>query len=243
MDAIFQTTGQALHVAYLMLSLPATQKNAMRTALIQAMEFSPRLSHGQAEWLDQLRGTPSSTVNFGGLSMLEVRGQCSLITSAVKTRLPTAERGAILARFGVGKEKEDGVKLLMRYARRACGIDAYGPVYTIAARHYVSKVRREGLSLRAIADAYGLSKHAVDAAARWMASHFASLEMMAMKRLQAVFLADGLVEQVEEFGPLPEAPKPRARIHRTKPNKPKLQVQCGTGDRARPERCERVGRI
>lgn len=221
MDAVFQTTGQALHLSYLMLSLPATEKNAMRIALIQAMEFTPKLNFRQSLWLDQLRGTPSDTVNFGGLTMLEVRGQCSIVTSAVNSRLPTAERGAILARFGVGEEKGEGVKLLMRYARRSCGIEAFGPVYLLAARHYIPKVRREGLSLRAIADKHGLTKHAVDTAARWMAKHFASLETQAMQRLQAIFLADGLVEQAEEFRPLPASPERRKTIRRAKPIKPK----------------------
>ncbi|GAQ30232.1 hypothetical protein SAMD00023378_3915 [Ralstonia sp. NT80] len=221
MDAVFQTTGQALHLSYLMLSLPATEKNAMRIALIQAMEFTPKLNYRQSQWLDQLRGTPSDTVNFGGLTMLEVRGQCSIVTSAVNSRLPTAERGAILARFGVGEEKAEGVKLLMRYARRACGIDAYGPVYLLAARHYVPKVRREGLSLRAIADKHGLTKHAVETAALWMAKHFASLEVMAMQRLQTVFMADGLVEEAEDFRPLPKASAPRKANLRAKVRKPK----------------------
>jgi len=223
LDAVFQTTGQALHLSYLMLSLPATEKNAMRLALIQAMEFTPKLNYRQAQWLDQLRGTPSDTVNFGGLTMLEVRGQCSIVTSAVNSRLPTAERGAILARFGVGEEKGEGVKLLMRYARRSCGIEAFGPVYLLAARHYISKVRREGLSLRAIADKHGLTKHAVETAALWMAKHFASLEQQAMQRLQAVFLADGLVEEAEEFRPLPKAkalraPRQRVRSIKAKPS-------------------------
>lgn len=220
-NAVFQTTGQALHLSYLMLSLPATEKNAMRIALIQAMEFTPKLNYRQAQWLDQLRGTPSGTVDFGGLTMLEVRGQCSIVTSAVNSRLPTAERGAILARFGVGEEKAEGVKLLMRYARRACGIDAFGPVYLIAARHYIPKVRREGLSLRAIADKHGLTKHAVETAALWMAKHFASLEMLAMQRLQAVFLADGLVSEAEEFRQLPKAPGPRRLNQRVKTAKAK----------------------
>jgi len=221
LDAVFQTTGQALHLSYLMLSLPATEKNAMRIALIQAMEFTPKLNYRQSQWLDQLRGTPSDTVNFGGLTMLEVRGQCSIVTSAVNSRLPTAERGAILARFGVGEEKGEGVKLLMRYARRSCGIEAFGAVYLLAARHYIPKVRREGLSLRAIADKHGLTKHAVDTAARWMAKHFASLETQAMQRLQTIFLADGLVEQAEEFRPLPASPERRKAIRRAKPLKAK----------------------
>ncbi|MGA4275593.1 hypothetical protein ACI2VH_02845 [Ralstonia nicotianae] len=219
-----------MHLSYLMLSLPATEKNAMRVALIRAMEFTPRLNSRQSQWLDQLRGTPSGTVDFGGLTMMEVRGQCSIVTSAVNSRLPTAERGAILARFGVGEQKAEGVKLLMRYARRSCGIEAFGPVYLLAARHYLPKARREGLSLRAIADKHGLSKRAAETAARWMAQHFASLELLGMQRLQAVFLADGLVEEAEDFRPvpLPKAPRPlrqRVKSQKAKPGAAREAVE------------------
>ncbi|MGT2495028.1 hypothetical protein ACU4GD_43270 [Cupriavidus basilensis] len=110
---------------------------------------------------------------------------------------------------------------LVRYARRSCGIDAFGPVYELAARNYLSKTKREGLSLRAIADKHGLTKHAVDTVSRWMSKHFASLELLAMQRLQAVFLADGLVEEVEDFRPLPQMTLPRPPSRRAKSRKPK----------------------
>jgi len=111
--------------------------------------------------------------------------------------LPTASR------------RGEGIQSLVRYCRRNCGISAFAPVYLLVARHYAPKVRREGLSLRDIAEKHGLTKHAVDSAARWMAKHFASLELLAMQRLQAVFLADGLVEEAEDLGTLPAAPTPR----------------------------------
>jgi len=114
-----------------------------------------------------------------------------------------------LARFAYGEQKGEGIQSLVRYCRRNCGISAFAPVYLLVARHYAPKVRREGLSLRDIAEKHGLTKHAVDSAARWMAKHFASLELLAMQRLQAVFLADGLVEEAEDLGTLPAAPTPR----------------------------------
>lgn len=213
-DAVFKTTGQALHASYLILSEPAIEKSAFRAALIRAMEATPKLTARQGEWLDQLRGTPSGRVNFEGLTMLEIRGQCCLVTSAVDSRLPTTERGAILSRFGRGGLEREGYQALVRFSRRSCGISAFAPVYVLIARHYAPKVRKEGLALRAIAEKYGLTKHAVDTAARWMASHFAALELLAMQRLQAVFLADGLVEEAEDLGTLPAAPVPRAASRR-----------------------------
>ncbi|WP_157128609.1 hypothetical protein [Cupriavidus sp. USMAA2-4] len=214
MDAVFKTTGQALHASYLILSEPAIEKSAFRAALIRAMEATPKLTARQGEWLDQLRGTPSGRVNFEGLTMLEIRGQCCLVTSAVDSRLPTAERGVILARFAYGEQKGEGIQALVRFCRRSCGISAFAPVYLLIARHYAPKVRKEGLSLRDIAEKHGLSKRAVDTAARWMASHFAALELLAMQRLQAVFLADGLVEMAEDLGTLPAAPAPRSPSRR-----------------------------
>lgn len=213
-NAVFKTTGQALHASYLILSQPAMEKGAFRAALIRAMEATPKLTARQSEWLDQLRGSPSGSVNFEGLSMMEVRAQCSMVTSAVNSRLPTAERGVILARFAVGGQKGEGVQALVRHCRRSCGINAFAPVYLLVARHYATKAQREGLSLRAIADKHGVSKHAAETAARWIAKHIGALELLAMQRLQAIFLADGLVEEAEDFGPLPAAPRRRAPSQR-----------------------------
>ena len=98
MEAIFSSTGQAVHVAFMVMSQPAMQDAPLRKALIRAME-SIRLDGQQHDWLAQLRGAPSESVNFGGLNGDEVRAQCVMITQAVK-HLPRAEMWTLQAKYG-----------------------------------------------------------------------------------------------------------------------------------------------
>jgi hypothetical protein len=97
-QTIFANTGQAVHVAFMVMSQPAMQPAPLRKALIRAME-SIRLETHQHEWLQQLRGAPSETINFGGLSGDEVRAQCAMITQAVK-QLPAPEMWVLQAKYG-----------------------------------------------------------------------------------------------------------------------------------------------
>lgn len=99
MEPIFEDAGQAVHVSFLVMSQPARQDAPFRKALIRSME-SINLSTQQRHWLDQLRGEPSGTVNFGGLDMNEVRAQCVMIMQAVATKLPDPERWVLLAKYG-----------------------------------------------------------------------------------------------------------------------------------------------
>lgn len=225
MEAVFMTTGQAVHVSFLMLSLPAMEENQFAKALISAMESARELSKQQEVWLDRLRGQRSDTVNFGGLSMLEVRGQCSFITDAVKKRLPRYELGLMLAKYGIGDDKGSGVEALVDFSRRACGINAYAPVYKLVAGRFLPKNDREGLSYRDIGHDHNLSKDKVFRAAKWMAHHFASLELLAIERLQRSFLAHGVVEEAEELKTLPQAKEPKKPSRRANRRKPKQEAE------------------
>ena len=98
MEAIFGSTGQAVHVAFVIMSQPTVRGTLLRKALMQVME-SMQLTEQQREWLDQLRGAASETVNFAGLSDAEVRAQCAMITQAVR-HLPDAERWVLQAKYG-----------------------------------------------------------------------------------------------------------------------------------------------
>jgi len=127
MDTIFASTGQAVHVAFMVMSQPAMQAAPFRKALIRAME-SIRLEGHQREWLDQLRGAPSETVNFGGLTGDEVRAQCVMVTQAVK-HLPAAEMWTLQAIFGyvefedVGDGELTGAQLAEALERAAAEVE------------------------------------------------------------------------------------------------------------------------
>lgn len=98
-QAIFENAGQAVHVAFLIMAQEATQDAPLRKALIRVME-SIRLTSNQRNWLDELRGTPSGSVNFGGLDGNEIRAQCAMVTLAVRTILPKPEMWVLQAKFG-----------------------------------------------------------------------------------------------------------------------------------------------
>lgn len=98
-QAIFESAGQAVHVAFLIMAQDAKQDAPLRAALIRAME-SIRLSGKQRAWLDELRGAASGNINFAGLDGNEVRAQCAMVTQAVKNRLPLPEMWVLQAKFG-----------------------------------------------------------------------------------------------------------------------------------------------
>ncbi|MBB2918316.1 hypothetical protein [Cupriavidus alkaliphilus] len=200
MDAIFQYTEQALHVSFLILSQPAMADGQMRRALIRAMEGVSSLTGRQQSWLQQLRGEPGAgRIDFGGLDMLETRGQCAMVVTAVRSKLPRPEMGAVLARYAIGKEKAEGVRILAGYAKDVCGIHTYEPVFHLIARHYAPRnVKCDGMSVRDIGDKWGVNRGKVQRAAKWMATHFAALEARAVERLGAAFREHAVVSSDDE---------------------------------------------
>jgi hypothetical protein len=195
-NAIFQSTEQALHVSFLILSVPAMGENKFRQFLIQVLEQAPNLTKRQEVWLEQLRGERSGTVDFGGLSQMEVRGQCAMIVAAARDRLPSTESAALLARFGIGEDQQRGVVRLALHARRSCGL-GLKPCSKLTARHYLPRRRRDELSLRDLADEFKLTKDSVQRAALWMRKHYSAIEALAIARLDPKFKAQGVVETEE----------------------------------------------
>lgn len=98
-DWIFESACQAVHVSFLILAQEAQQDAPLRKALIWVMESTHLTTGNQRNWLEQLRGSPSDTINFGGMQMGEVRAQCVMITQAVR-KLPAPEMWALQAKFG-----------------------------------------------------------------------------------------------------------------------------------------------
>lgn len=100
-QAIFENTGQAVHVAFLIMAQPATQGMPFRLALIRILESIKLADGNQRNWLDQLRGAAGDgTVNFSGLSSDDIRAQCAMITQAVKSNLPEIEMWVLQAKYG-----------------------------------------------------------------------------------------------------------------------------------------------
>jgi hypothetical protein len=106
--AVFESTGQAIHVAYAILAQPAFHDNMTRRALMGMLTAMPFLPPRLSLWLDRLRGSPSETVHFEGLSPYDVRAQCSMVISAVRTKLPPPEMWALQAKYAGMVEAQQG---------------------------------------------------------------------------------------------------------------------------------------
>lgn len=197
MNEAFQDTRQALHVAYLILSLPPRQKATFRSMLIRVMEAVDKPTKGQEAWLNQLRG-PQREFDPDRLTMEEFRAQCAMITAAARTRLPSPEYAAVLARFAHGDEKIQGISALAVWSRKSSGITAVALLRDLAAWNYLPRTRREGTSIRELAERHKVSKDKAFRAAKWMATHFTELENMAVARLDVSFVRHGVVPPVSD---------------------------------------------
>lgn len=194
MNEAFQDTRQALHVSYLILSQPPRQRASFRGVLIRILEAIDRPTTAQERWLTQLLG-PQDDVGGERLSVEEFRAQCAMITSAARTRLPSPEYAAVLARFGHGDEKIAGIKALAVWSRKSSGLTAIGLLQDLAAWNYLPRRQREGASIRALADKHNVTKDKAFRAAKWMAARFTELENLAIARLDAGFVSHGVVAQ------------------------------------------------
>lgn len=207
--AIFHSVGQALHVAFLIMSVDAPQDSPLRKALMQMMK-DVDLTEDQAEWFEQLRGAASGTVNFSGMSPIDVRAQCALIISAVRSKLPQPEMWAVQAKFGY--MEIDGGANNRRYAFSAERIDAIkglshwlapsiNGVSSMALDCLVAKAyanhSRTSISLRDLEKSFGIARSTVDRRYKEVQEHLHKLEFKATERLRPIFESQGIVELIE----------------------------------------------
>lgn len=192
MNEAFQDTRQALHVAYLVLSLPPRQKAPFRNMLIRILEAIDRPTKAQESWLNELRG-PQGEFDPDRLTLEEFRAQCAMITDAARTRLPAPEYAAVLARFAHDNEKVAGINALAVWSRKSSGITAVALLRDLAAWNYLPRAKREGASMADIAGRHKVAKTSAFRAAKWMAARFTELENLAVARLETGFVLHGVV--------------------------------------------------
>lgn len=193
-EAIFKTTSQALHVSYLVLSMPPRQGAPFRNMLIRLLEDLDHPTHQQDVWLQQLRGAAStSTINFGGLSPDEIRAQCSMITAAVRERLPAPELFAILARYAYQRERGEGIEGLARYVTPSLTFDNQLAIQALAYGHFSPRQRERGFSYTEIASETGIHARTLRRGARVLAGVARTLEGLAIARLEPLFVKHGVV--------------------------------------------------
>ncbi|WP_234775193.1 hypothetical protein [Paraburkholderia tropica] len=217
MNAIFQSTEQALHVGFLVTSLPSRQKNAFRVALIQALEALPKLGKDQEKFLTYLRGdAPDGSINFGGLTSDEVRAQCAMVVACVRDQLPEPERYATWIRYARGipaqprtaqRAADPGVPPSMEWKRGVFGMATYlrptvnlqnrETIMALIAAHAFPNQREQEFTYQRISKHYGVPVRTLERAAFTIRKRLRGLENQAVERLKPMFERDGLVE-VEE---------------------------------------------
>lgn len=207
-EAIFQTTGQALHVAFLIMSVEARQESPLRRALLQIMGQQEELTKKQQDWMNQLIGEGSGTVNFGGLSSDEVRAQCAMVTQSVKDHLPAPEMHVIHARFipteleeldggrkryYFSQERVDAVKALSEYVKAGYSAIKLEAIDCLVAKVFVEHSKTE-ISFRDLAQSFQTNHMVYARAFPKIKATMKMLETMAINRLTPYFEATGLIE-------------------------------------------------
>lgn len=206
-EAVFENVGQAVHVSFLIMAQEAKQDAPLRAALIKAME-SVQLNGRQRCWLEQLRGTASGTINFGGLDGNEVRAQCAMVLQAVKHRLPKTEMWVLQAKYGqTDFEDVDGHRRFAFSVERIEAIkglaDWFRPMFPGLNPHAIDCMlgrlfanhKQLDITVRDLAKSFGASHMTYQRASIKMHGHVRELEQMAYSRLGPSFVADGVVEE------------------------------------------------
>ncbi len=149
-EPVFRSIEQALHVSFLLEILPVTQKSATAVALDRAKEM-----------LGIIESKEPSTVNFSGLSPIEVRGQCAMVRAMVSDHLSSEEADVIWARYS-----HAGQQIMATYRVREKIFHRLSTHHTGAANAmtrgcFVRGREKRRFSVRKIARDFGMSKSTV----------------------------------------------------------------------------------
>lgn len=185
-DPVFQSVEQALHFSFLMDVLPATTKSTMQVMIQRRAEEMGLAPKGE-------RGS----INFSGLTALEVRGQCAMVRGAVAHHLPAPEQAAVHARYGHQVAKAEGVRGMRDYCLPRLRVRGDGPTLAVCWKVYGSLLQRESLSLRRMEEEFGTPKTTISRDVAEVARAGRALEGMAVDRLRPLFEADGLVARAD----------------------------------------------
>jgi hypothetical protein len=211
-EGMFKDVTHALHVAYLVMSTEARQDCTTRAALLKMMEYAEDpLTAAQADWFEELRGVASQSLNFKGLSSDDIRAQCALIVSAVRSKLPAPEMYAMEARFtqtefedvkGVrrfafSREKAAAIQALADWLRPSVGNLPALALDCLVAKQYANH-SRTAISYRDLANSFKMSHTTFIRAGTKVKANLAALEVSAAKRLQNHFVQQGILREPEK---------------------------------------------
>ncbi|WP_443113301.1 hypothetical protein [Herbaspirillum seropedicae] len=165
-----------------------------------------QLTPGQVEWFSSLKGTPAGTIDFSGLTDDEIRAQCAMIVSAVRSKLPVAEMNVVLARYGAteyedvegrrrwsfSRERADAILALADWMRPMLVNVPPMAVDMLLARQFANHVKTK-ISVRDMAASFGCSKSTFHRASAVVREHVLQLESLARDRLHPYFVEQGVI--------------------------------------------------
>lgn len=179
--AIFQSAGQALHVAYMMEVLPVRQKSFAIAMMEQAQRekgiFEPKAR---------------STIDFEGLNDLEARGQCAMVRLTVEEHLNKDLQNVVKAMYAHQVKKAQAVRAVRDLCLHALTIKDDRATLAMTWRQFADFEMRKGLSVRKIADEYGLAKSTVFDDAMRIREKVANWEAEAVSHLDEIFVLTGV---------------------------------------------------
>jgi hypothetical protein len=206
--AIFETTNQAIHVAYTIMAQGVSQDGMLRRALIRMLEDMDHLTDALEDWLQELRGSRSGTVNFEGLTSTDVRAQCSMIVHAIKARLPEAEKWAVQARYTVtdvecvagtkryafSSQKIEAIKALSDWLHGSARFKSVpGAVLDCMLAKLYANHSQTSISFRDLEANFGGAKSTYQRTFTDIKASLLPLELMAISRLTPYFQQQGIV--------------------------------------------------
>lgn len=186
-EPIFQDAGHALHVSFLIHSLPATQISPTALVVDQLVK--------QNHVWDELAPTHVSRVNFRGLSPLEIRAQCAQVVSMVERHLHPAERDAVKAIYGRQVIKAEGVRGIAAYCEPMVGHPLDCCLY-LAWHVFMEPHQRKSVTLGDIAAKFGATLESMRYGASLLRKSGATFHGRAMSSLEERFAVGGLIPGV-----------------------------------------------
>ncbi len=200
MTAIFKSATQAIWMAYLLEGLPVKRASGLQMAIDEALK-----ALGQAE------PRQASTVNFGGLSDLEVRGQAAMIRYAVEAMISKPQSWAIRARYGMTVIRYEAGQRTMSFGgdRQICIRElakhlapGYDTMPTDAVKLLIARLCASEdcmqPSFRQIEQATKTSKSALERAEKRLKKQVFSLIRIGIDELSPFFERDGVIPAREE---------------------------------------------
>jgi hypothetical protein len=195
--AIFGDVSQALTLSFTMQTHPAIDAGATRRALVTMATMNHASSRMQRDYVRRLIGQPSRTVDFSGLSKLEVRAQCALVRKHAAEWLDAPHASAVLARFAsTHSEREAGINGLAKHlcsrASPLGDVPCAEAVCMLTVRRYRPHAYRNGFSFRDIAKKTAVPKSTLARLANRIECEADHLEAEALTELERFFVPRGI---------------------------------------------------